>query len=135
MGFHGLLWAFVGLHWPLLAAVGLRWPALAIVGMCSPLGLMVGDGKPTLGSCLQARRVELGVRNENPHPRLKFASEGGGVGTGWFMAAGCCSKKKKKNVYIEKTHTYGPKRRICHRLGSISSLQPIQTLFVIVKHK
>ena len=73
--------------------MGLRWPALAVVGLRSPSGLMVGDGKPTLGLCLRARRVELGVRNENPHPRLKFASEGGGVGAGRFMAAGCRSKK------------------------------------------
>ena len=73
---------------------------------------------------------EGGVGNKNPHPWLKFASKGGGVGAGWFMGAGCHSskkeKKKEKKMFILKKHV---------PMGPIFSLQPIQTLFVIVKHK
>ena len=71
MGCCGPLWACVGLRW-------LRWPLLATVCCCGPAlafgvdgGSPLGDGKPTLGSCLRARRVKLGVwdvRNENPPP-------------------------------------------------------------------
>ena len=42
---------------------------------------MVIASEPTPGSRLRARRVGLGaggLRNENAHPRLAFASEGGG---------------------------------------------------------
>jgi hypothetical protein len=47
------------------------------------------------------------LRNKNAHPRLAFASEGGGVGAGRrFTVAGCHrSKQNIKNKYIQK-NTY-----------------------------
>jgi hypothetical protein len=68
VGSCGPSWAFVGLRWPSLAGVGLRWSS----------GLMVGDGRANEGVGLAVS----GVRNENAHPRLAFASEGDGVDTG-----------------------------------------------------
>jgi hypothetical protein len=76
------------------------------------------------------------MKTRTPGSSLQVGEVGWALAGSWLLGVIVKNKKKKKkNVYIEKTRTYGPKRHICRRLGPISSLQPIQTLFVIVKHK
>jgi hypothetical protein len=112
-----VVWAYVGWCGPTLGGVGLRWPSLAVVGYCGPSLAFGVDGGWW-----------------KTHPRLVFASEEGGVGAGCRSSKNI-KKNNKKNIYIKKTRTYGPKRRIWRRLGPVFASQPIQTLFVVVKHK
>jgi hypothetical protein len=67
------------------------------------------------------------------HPRLAFASEGGGISAGWrVMGAGCRNNKENENKYIKNTHLW-PKRRVWRCLGPFLFAPPIRTLPVLVR--